>query len=199
MSRSLVLFILVVSLAASGCVDGGEIAADALREFDTYLESKFADQYLDASPSADADGDGRLSEDEVLCSDPVFTTVEPFPPGGIIDPEYITPLNTYFECFSYSSSTNLRLNADGSIDAYYTSGYQAELDLWNLCRVGPQPPEASGAWRYYPSYEAACIRDDILPGIIACSSDYSNEIFLIHGGEEIGSTYAEPSVCFLIY
>ncbi len=198
MSRFLVLFVLIASLAASGCVvDGEEIAADALEELDKYIDTKFSDQYLDVVPEADANEDGRLTEDEALCSDPVFTTVEPFPAGGILSPEYITPPNSYLECFDYSSSGILRLNADGTVSGYYTSGYQDELDFWNLCKVGPQPPEISGNWIYYPDYEASCIRDNVIPGIIQCGSAYSDESYYFHGGEVIGSEYVEPSECYL--
>lgn len=193
MSRFLVLFVLAVSLATIGCGGGGDGEAT-----DQLSESKFANQYLDVDQDVDADNDGNLTEDEVLCSDPVFSTVEPFPSGGIILPDLVTPPNSYLQCVDYDYSLNMRINADGTVNGHYTSGYKAVLDFWNICGVGPQPPEFSGAWVYYPDYEAACVRDNILPGVIECGSIYSNEVFLIHGGEVVDSYYyADSGECYL--
>lgn len=196
MSRLLVLFVLAVSLATIGCGGGGdgeEAAADQLSE------SKFANQYLDADQDVDTDNDGELTEDEVLCSHPVFSTIEPFPLGGTTPPEVVTPPNSYWQCVDYDYSLNMRINADGTVNGRYTSGYKAVLDFWNICQVGPQPPEFSGEWIYYPDYEAVCVRDNILPGVIECVSFiYSNEAFLIHGGEIVDSYYYEDSGdCYL--
>lgn len=197
MTRLPVWFFLAVSLTAAGCVDGGDIAADALREIDNYINSNFADQLHDIDPDADSDEDGEISEDEVDCDHPIFTTVEPFPPGGTTNvPEVITPGDSYYECVSASGlSGKLRLLPDGRVEGIYTSGYQDELAFWNLCQHGPEPPEFSGSWVYYPEYGAVCERDNIVPGVIACGGAYSDTYYLIHQGQEFAAVEAEEADC----
>ena len=200
MARLMILFVSIVSLTIAGCVDGGEIAADALKEIDKYLESRFIPRLQDVDPNTDADGDGGISEDEINCGHPIFTTVEPFPPEGTTNvPELITPGNSYWECVDATGLTGaVRFLPNGKVEGGYTSGYEAELAFWNVCQVGPQPPAFSGVWVYYPQDEVVCTRNNIIPGVIWCEDIYSDIYYMIHQGENIAAFESTPSHCVYV-
>ena len=179
MSRSLVLFILVVSLAASGCVDGGEIAADALEEIDRYFENQFADMYREFAQDTSVADDGVLTENEVDCSDPLFTRTEPLP-GGITGITPVNPSGTYWRC---DDGTQEIYFPNGTLQGFIVDEYltQDVRAFWNQCQVGTQPPDYRGEWRVTTD-GYFCVRFDIIPGIALCTTGTVSSSTLIYGG-----------------
>ena len=203
MAKLPILLILASPLFIVSCVDGGEIARDALREVERFLdENQYTSALLESDRSIDSNNDGRLSVDEIDCSAPGFTQREPLPPGethlGIA-----VSGSSYWEC----SESEERYLADGTFSGRFTSDYQGILDFWNICRVGTRPPNVSGVWnaRVLEGENVLCLRPDIMPGLVFCTAFYLSQdgfaattygnIALIHGGEVFIVENDEEDTC----
>ena len=157
----LLLFI-VVSFAMGSCVSGEDIAKDFFEETE-----KFIDQ-IGGIQGDIYDEVGENEED--VCSDPIFTRTEPL---GLsqhaILPGYV------WDCQMNNGDivdTVFRAYMDGTYVGRSVSDYeiQASLYVWNVCHVGPRPPDRSGDWVFFydNNYEYICIRDDGIPGVALC-------------------------------
>ena len=159
--------------AVAGCGGGGGgTGAESDTPAEVRISGPQASLYAEYAEDKSVSDDGVLTEDEIDCSDPLFTRAEPFPPAvGIpagIDSIVSPQINRYLEC------------ADG-VERYYTDGTfegritDSELfrwahDFWNVCEVGTEPPDYRGNFGFFVSDLgfAICWRLDALPGLLVC-------------------------------
>ena len=151
------LLFAVVSFAMGSCVSGEDIAKDFFEEVEKIIEGIQGDTY---------DEVGENEED--VCSDPVFTRTETL---GLsqhaIVPGYV------WDCQMDNGAIVYRAYMDGTYVGRYVSDYeiQAALDVWNVCHVGPRPPDISGNWVFVYDDNGdgyVCLRDDAIPGVALC-------------------------------
>ena len=203
MNRLPILLILAVFLMG-GCAEG--IGRDLVRGALSQLKSEYADLYGNYSGQENLLDDGSLTEDEVDCSHPFFTTglASRFP-GGEYPQVLITPPGSYWEC----SESKDRYHADGTFSSIITSNYQDVLDFWRVCEVGTRPPNLSGVWAALKEEDLIflCVIVDIFPGIEICtsavtSSDGSTltitgEVLISQEGELLDNIEVESETCYL--
>ena len=73
--------------------------------------------------------DGKLTVDEIDCSDPISTLREPLPATGTHPQALVTSGNSYWKC----EISDKRYHADGRVSGNFTNNNQ---DIWNVCNVG---------------------------------------------------------------
>ncbi len=197
MTRLPILLVVAV-LLAGGCVDGGELVRDALREIDRALSGTYADLYGEYTD------DDEVTEDDIDCSQPLFTRTEPLP-SGTHPAAVITREGEYWDC---TEGVEV-YNSNGTFAGKITDSEVAQwaLDFWNVCRVGTRPPDYAGNWivAFYDSTDYICGRFDALPGIVFCrSAVLSSDGFSVRLGSGgaiqngiIEETFPEDEVCHL--
>lgn len=161
--------------------------------------------FLAGCGSGEEEPDGVLRlEVEIDCSSPVFTRIEPLPPGT--HPEgWITAGNSYWDC----DGSEEYYHADGTVRGRFTDTSTEEYDLllafWKACRVGTRPPEVVGNW--VVANDSLCIRFDITPGIIGCvdiisepdgnTATTGGNVETIQYGQVVDSSYEGADTCYL--
>ena len=161
-----VMGFLFVLLFVVSC--GGGDTTEVTEITNVYVEGYYADLY----------GDYNQQEDgEIICDDPLFTRVEPFPSGLTTSFEFLDPLIR----IQNAEQGNPYLECEGSVERYYTNGTfvgrytdadlaQQAHDFWNICEVGTEPPAYAGQFGLseYEGNTIFCGRLDVIPGIVAC-------------------------------
>ena len=191
MARLLIPLILTVFLA-TGCGGGDTTNINVSVPADSSTSSQ------SFQPELYADFNQQEDTQEINCNDPLFTHVEPLPPGSITSFRALDPVlgvlqeatgNPYIEC------------AD-SLERYYTNGvfigvitdYEYARDVyefWSICEIGTEPPYYGGRFGLLPHSGgvAICARLDLMPGIVQCRNI---EHFIDSRGQD--AYYASTSV-----
>lgn len=142
-----------------GCGGGGDSSDTA----EVVIEGERAVLY--SLYAEKTDDDTVLTEDEIDCSHPLFTSEEPLPKGS--HPEELVLEGYYWDC----QDSREYFHADGSVSAIAERDYEAEHGFWSVCMIGTEPPEVKGVWVVTQDGQL-CARTDTLPGIVVCV-DYS--------------------------
>ncbi len=181
MSRLLIVFAVLLLVSCGG---GSESSNDQLGYYggSYVLSNETEDETIFSD-------DGELTEDEIDCEDPIFTRTEPLPNGyrpymSIVAEEFD---DGPIECVQDGLRASLIFYGNGTYNMEILNDYQEALTLWEACRVGTQPPNFRGNWVITSDLDA-CIREDIIPGIIGCFNLEEDDsiIRIIQYGEEIG-------------
>ena len=180
-----VLSLFLVLLFVTSCgPDGGDIARDFVRGLQDALDEYGEEEVIEPDVFSD---DGE----EIDCSDPALTIVEPLPSGTY--PSTVGSTFYYWECatFDIAYFPPVSSNSHGTfIGEFYNDAFQ---DVWQACGVGRQPPSFAGHWVVTENNEF-CYRYNALPGAILC---YPIENFpsggttleIIHQGEVVGTHF----------
>lgn len=233
-----ILSLFVVLLFVVGCTpDGGDIARDFVEGLGDALEDEFEDEddekCVEGEDCYEIDLDlvdegcelrivnGRVrevcaddsTEEEINCSDPYLTTIEPLPPGRY--PAEVITIGArieYWACYDSDIAYAYipRLSEQNSSffglpgeDGVFAGGFIPEnidagvygdiVDVWEACRVGTQPPLLEGNWVVTEDNQF-CYRQDLLPGLINCYPfdafpDDPATVKQIHRGEVVSTFF----------
>ncbi len=173
MDRLAVLFITVFFIA-TGCGGGSGTGAEDDVRREARLSGPQASLYAEYAKDESVSDDGVLTEDEIDCSNPLFTRTEPFPPTVTTSFE---PLNSVIQAQGH----NPHLECADGVERYYTNGafegritdnelFRWAHDFWRVCEVGTEPPGYQGRFGFFfhELGTAICWRIDALPGIVIC-------------------------------
>ena len=187
-----------VCFTASCTPDGGEIA----RDFLDGLQGGNCDEICQQARETLREwASGTYYEDEeVNCSDPILSRVEPLPSGNYPE-DLITPEGYYSRCPSGKEF----YHADGTITAILTDtsteGYFQIERVWEACGTGSRPPEITGSW--VVTDNQLCIRFNNFPGFVVCGPytqmDQGSTIELkyIQYGEVMQTLEIQQENCYL--
>lgn len=128
--------------------------------------------------------------EDLFCSLPYFTSTEPLPSGVTSFTNDIQRVRMV--C---SDGSDMSLNTGGTITGRY-HGDDEDYDtplletlnvMAEVCGVGKQLPEVSGKWVAETADYDFCMRDDAIPGVIACADSEGDYFYLIQKGVKIAS------------